>query len=235
MFSPFIRKLGYGADLTETDRRRLAALGHIRQVDARQEIIEQGDRPENLHVVLSGFACRYKVLRNGKRQIVALLVPGDACDLHAAILSTMDHSIATLSPCTIASVPQAMVIKLIEQHPRIDHALRWAALVDGAISREWLVNTARREANQRMAHLFCELLVRLQVVGVGEANSYPFPLSQYNLAEIHGLTSVHVNRTLKFLRETELIVLQKRRIHIPDVGRLKAFCDFNPDYLHIVK
>jgi CRP-like cAMP-binding protein len=185
--------------------------------------------------VISGFACRYKVLRNGSRQIVALLVPGDFCDLHVAILGTMDYSIATLSPCTIADLSRATVLDLTEQYPRIGRALWWATLVDEAVSREWLVNIGRREAPQRMAHLFCELLMRFQAVGLADGDSCPFPLTQVDLADALGLTPVHVNRTVQALRQAGLIVLQKRRLAIPDVDSLKMFCDFDPEYLHLVK
>lgn len=188
-----------------------------------------------MRLVLSGFACRYKILRDGKRQIVALLLPGDFCDLHVAILGAMDHGIATFSPCTIADLSRAKVLDLTEQYPRIGRALWGATLVDEAVLREWLVNIGRREGVQRMAHLFCELLMRFQAVGLADGDSYPFPLTQTDLADVLGLTSVHVNRMLQVLRQAGLIVLQKQRLAIPDVDRLKAFCDFNPDYLHLVK
>jgi len=232
-FSPLIKKLRYGADLKEADCDRLARLVGIRRIGARQQIVLQGDRPENVYVVLDGFACRYKVLRQGKSQIMALLVPGDFTDLHGAVLGTMDHGIMAVSACTVAELPRTAILELIENHPRICHTFHWATLVDGAILREWLVNMALREAPQRIAHLFCEMLVRLRVAGVGDANSYPFPLTQQELAEVLGLTSVHVNRTLQHLRDEGLIVLSKRRLIIPDVDRLKAYCDFNPDYLHL--
>ncbi|MCJ2023614.1 Crp/Fnr family transcriptional regulator [Methylobacterium sp. J-067] len=231
-FSPLINKLRYGADLKEVDCDRLVKLAGVRRIEARRQILLQGDRPESVYIVLDGFACRYKVLRQGKCQIMALLVPGDFSDLHGAILDTMDHGIMALSPCTVAELPRSSILELVESHPRLCHAFRWATLVDGAILREWLVNMALREAPQQMAHLFCELFVRLHAVGVGDANSYPLPLTQKDLAEMLGLTSVHVNRTLQLLRDSGLIVLRKRRLLIPDVARLKAYCDFNPDYLH---
>ena len=235
MSNPLIRKLEYGADLTEADRERLTGIGRTRQIGARHTIIKQGDRPDDVRLVLSGFACRYKVMRNGRHQILALMVPGDFCDLHVAILDTMDHSIITLSPCTIADLPRATILDLTEQYPRIARALWWATLVDQAILREWLVNMGQREADQQIAHLFCELLVRLQVAGIADANGYPFPLTQEDLAEVLGLTSVHVNRTLQGMREAGLIVLQRRRLDIPDVEKLKAFCNFEPDYLHLAR
>lgn len=233
VFGPLISKLRHGADLKEADCDRLARLAGIRRIGARQQIVLQGDRPENVYVVLDGFACRYKVLRQGKSQIMALLVPGDFTDLHGAVLGTMDHGIMAVSACTVAELPRTAILELVENHPRICHAFHWATLVDGAILREWLVNMALREAPQQIAHLFCELLVRLRAAGVGDANSYPFPLTQQELAEVLGLTSVHVNRTLQYLRDDGLIVLRRRRLIIPDVDRLKAYCDFNPDYLHL--
>ena len=235
MFSPLVRKLGHGVDLTEADRSQLACVGRTRQIGARQEIITQGDRPENVHLVLDGFACRDKVLRNGKRHIMALLVPGDFCHLHVAILGAMDHGITALSPCTIAELSPATILNLTENHPRIARALWWATLVDEAILREWLVNMGQREAHQQLAHLFCELLVRLQAAGIGDADGYPFPLTQMDIAEVLGITSVHVNRTLQSLRDENLVVLRGRRLNIPNVERLKAYCDFDPAYLHLVK
>lgn len=235
MFSPLIRKLGHGSDLTAADHKRLIGLARTRRVEARQQIIEQGSRPEDVQLVLEGFAGRCKVLRNGKRQIMALLVPGDFCDLHVAILGAMDHSIVALSPCLVASLSRNTILELTEHHPRITRALWWATLVDEAILREWLVNMGQREAHHRLAHLFCELLMRLEVAGVGDGNGYPFPIRQNDLADALGLTSVHINRTLQLLREEGLIVLHGRRLDIPDVERLKAYCDFDPDYLHLVK
>ncbi len=235
MFRPLLQRLRYGADLTEADYGRLSELARTRQVGARQQIIQQGDRPEDVHLVLDGFACRYKVLPNGSRQIIALLVPGDFSDLHVAILGKMDHSIATLSPCTVADIPRATILDLIGNHPRIARALRWATLADVAILREWLVNMGQREAHHQLAHLFCELLIRLQAAGVGDTNGYSLPLTQEDMADVLGLTSVHVNRTLQLLREEGLIVLRRRRLDIPDVERLMLYCDFNPDYLHLVK
>ena len=235
MFSPLIRKLGHSVDFTAADRDRLTQLSRTRRVEARHQIIEHGSRPEDVHLVLDGFACRYKMLRNGKRQIVALLVPGDFCDLHVAILGAMDHGIATLSSCTIADLPRTTILDLTENHPRIARALWWATLVDEAILREWLVNMGQREADQQLAHLFCELLVRQQVAGIGDANGCPLPLRQEDLADVLGLTAVHVNRTLQSLRDEGLIALRRRRLDIPDLERLQAYCDFDPDYLHLVK
>lgn len=235
MFSPLIRKLGHGADYTKIDHEQIALLANVRSVEARKQLIGRGERPENIHLILDGFACRFNKMSNGKRQISALLVPGDFCDLHAGILSKMDHSIATLTPCLVADLPRVTVLDLIEKHPRIGHALSWATLVDEAILRKWLVNMALYEVPQQLAHLLCELLIRLGVAGRGDADGYRLPLTQEDLADVLGVTPVHVNRTLQALRAAGLIVLRKRRLVIPNVKQLKAFCGFDPDYLHLIK
>lgn len=232
--NPLIRKLQYAGGLTEADRclvRRVCEA--MRTVERREDLIQQGERPENVHLVLDGFACRYKMMEGGNRHIMAVLVPGDFCDLHVALLSRMDHTIATLTPCTIVEISRATILELIENHPRLACALRWATLVDVAVLREWLVNLGQRSADQRLAHFFCEILLRLQVVGLANENGCPMPIRQSDLADIFGLTEVHVNRMLQQLREAGLIVLRQRRLEVPDVERLRAFCGFNPDYLHM--
>lgn len=231
---PLIRKLRAVHALTNEDEAVLRELCTVtRHITAGQDIIVQGDRPDAVHLVLDGFAHRYKVLSDGKREIVALLVPGDFCDLHIAILGEIDHSIAALTGCTIVDIPRSAILELTERHPRITRALWWATLVDEDTLREWLVNLGRREAAERLAHLFCELLVRLRTVGLADADGYDMPLRQNDLADLLGITSVHANRTLQHLREAGLIVLKHRRPTIPDIARLQAFCAFDPAYLHL--
>lgn len=232
--NPFIAKLERGAELTDTDRAVLANITHVtRHVGTRQDLIREGERPDDVHLVLDGFACRYKMLADGSRQNVAYLVPGDLCDLHVAILDRMDHAIATLSPCTIVAIPRGTILELTEHHPRIARALWWCTLVDEGTLREWLVNLGQREASQRMAHLFCELLLRLQAVGLADANSYGLPLTQDEIGDTLGITPVHANRTLQDLRKAELLAFRSKRVTIPDPARLMAYCDFDPSYLHL--
>lgn len=234
MPNPLTLKLEHGADLRDEDRRRLDALiSRNRQVSAHEDLIREGEAPDDVHLVLDGLACRYKLLPNGRRQIVAFLVPGDFCDLHVAILSEMDHSIATVTPCTVVDVPRAAIDELTACHPRITRALWWATLVDEGTLREWLTNMGQRPADQRLAHLLCELLTRLQIVGRSSGNSYELPLTQVELGETLGLSTVHVNRTLQRLREEGLITLRGGILTIPDVGRLKQRAEFEPRYLHL--
>lgn len=236
MSNPLVLKLRHGAHLTDEDCAKLQqASARTRQVGKRQDLIQEGDRPEFVQLVLDGFACRYKLLRDGSRQIMALLVPGDFCDLHVAILGEMDHGIATLSPCTIAEISRDTVRDLTLNHPRLAHAFLWATLVDEAVLREWLVNMNQRDADHRMAHLFCELLVRLQMVGLADETSFGLPMTQNELGDLLGLSNVHVNRTLQTLREAGLIEWKSQRLTIPDVARLNAYAEFKPNYLHLTK
>ena len=222
MSNPLIRKLEAVVDFTDRDRAVLKQVCRATQpIAAGRDIILQGARPNNVHLVLDGVAYRYKMMRDGGRQIVGVLVPGDFCDLHVAILGEMDHCIGALTACTLAVIPRETILDLTEHHPRINRALWWATLVDEGTLREWLTNLGQREAAEGLAHLFCELLLRLQGVGSADTNSYPMPLRQNDLADVLGMTSVHVNSTLQALREAGLIVLERRRLAIPDVDRLK--------------
>jgi len=227
-------KLEHGARLTDADRAVLEKICRKnRQIPPCADIITEGTKPANVHLVMDGFACRYKLLPDGKRQIMAFLVPGDFCDLHVAILGEMDHSIGTPWGCSIVEIPKETIDELSRDHPRIMRALWWATLVDEGTLRSWLVNMGQRPADRQMAHLVCELLVRLQTVGCADADSFEFPLSQTDIADTLGLSVVHVNRTLQDLRGQSLIVWKQKRIHIPDVRRLMVFAGFNPKYLHL--
>ena len=175
-----------------------------------------------------------QVLADGKRQIMAYLVPGDFCDLHVFILKEMDHSIATLSRCSVVKIPRQRILELTER-PAIARAFWWAALVDEATLREWLVNIGARPAEQRVAHLLCELLVRLRVVGLADGGRYELPLTQKELGDTTGLSNVHVNRVLRRLRGEGLITFKDKHLVILDVERLKAFSGFTPNYLHLAE
>ncbi len=236
MVNPLISKLERGADLTTEDRARLeAVIRHPRRVERRKDLIHEGESPNFVQLVLDGFACRYKVLPNGRRQIMAFLIPGDFCDFHVAILGTMDHSIATLTPCTMVEISRDTIADLTANHPQITRALWWSTLVDEAILREWLVNMGQRPADQQVAHVLCELLVRLQSVGRATDTSYELPLTQQELGDAMGLSVVHTNRSLQTLREEGLIVLTEGTLTIRDVARLNEYAGFDPNYLHLTQ
>lgn len=232
--NPLIRKLERFAFLSDADR---AALDHIsakpRHVAAGIDLVREGDAPAGVFLVMDGMACRHKLRATGTRQIMAYLVPGDLCDLDVALLSTMDHTITTLSASSVICLAPETVADLLTNHPQIARALRKAQLVDEATLREWLVNVGRRAAPERLAHLLCEMLLRLQVVDRASENAYALPLTQVELADTVGLTPVHVNRTLRELRQKRLIELSKGHVTILDWPRLRAMAEFRPNYLHL--
>lgn len=232
MTNAFVRKLEYGAALTDEDRRLLATVSATsRHVAARAPIIEEGEEPSDVHLVLEGVACRYKILPDGNRQIMAFFLPGDICDMHVQILGAMDHSIGTLTECRMVELPPEVIVELTA-NPRINRALWWASLTDEATLREWLVNIGQRSGIRRVAHLFAELLTRYQAVGLAADDSFPVFFTQEELGSATGLTTVHVNRMLRDLREQGLVVIEGRRCSFPDVAGLKRFSAFTPNYLH---
>lgn len=234
MFNPLIRKLRLAGSLDVDDEVALQAISALgRQVEADRDLSREGDRPETVHLVMDGLAYRYKVLPGGKRQIVAIMVPGDFCDLHVAILGQRDHSIATLASTRIVEISHRTIKELIATRPKLAHAFWWATLVDESILREWLTSLGRRDGEERMAHFFCELLVRFHSVGLASENSYDLPMTQIELSDTLGFSSVHANRVAQSLRKRGLIVLRRGRLEIPDAVALKVFCGFDPSYLHL--
>jgi CRP-like cAMP-binding protein len=232
--NPLLRKLANFTDLTDEERQAVIdSCKDVREVGAREDVIAQGDRTGGVKLLLEGFACRYKTLEDGRRQIVAYFVPGDLCDLRVFILKRMDHSIGAIAPCKVATLSPENVLRLTNNYPSLTRALWWSTLVEEAILREWIVNVGQRNALERMAHLFCELLYRFRAVGLNDGLSCTLPLTQVELAETLGLSSVHVNRTLQELRRQKLITLDSGVLTIQDLKALEELSFFNPEYLHL--
>lgn len=228
-----IRKLEGFQTLSQDDRALIERVSQpARHVLAQEDIAREGEPPKFVYVVASGFACRYKILGDGRRHIMAYMVPGDFCDVQVFILKQRDHGIAALSDCEIVELSSQTVLELTDR-PAIARAFWWATLVDEATLREWLVNIGQRGAEERIAHLLCEMLLRLQAVGLVAENRYTFPLTQTELADTMGMTVVHAHRTLSSLRDKGLIATNGRELTVLDVGRLKEFSGFNPNYLHL--
>src|SRR5262249_44129774 len=205
-----IRKLEHFVRLSQTDRAILdrAASERVRRFGPRADITREGDRPKDVHLILSGWACRYKQLEDGRRQVVSFFLPGDLCDLNIFILREMDHSIGTITPVSIADLSRDFFDEMSAGHPRIVTAFWWESLVNAAVQREWTMNLGQRTALERMAHLLCEIFFRLRLGGLTSGTSCEFPLTQADLADATGLSKVHVNRTLQELRAEGLIVLK---------------------------
>jgi CRP-like cAMP-binding protein len=184
-------------------------------------------------VILSGVACRYKLLPDGRRQIVGFLLPGDMCDLRVFLLRRMDHSICALGQVEAALIPPDAVVSLIETYPRMSRALWWTTIVEDSMTREWVVNVGYRTAFERVAHLFCEVFWRLEAVGLVRGNQCELPLTQIELGDTLALSSVHVNRTLKQMRRDNLVKFQGGELELLDRQALQAAAGFDPGYLHL--
>jgi CRP-like cAMP-binding protein len=232
--NPLIRKLESIFTLTADERQALETLPmQVTDIKADQDIVREGDRPSRSFTILSGFTSTYKVTGDGKRQIVNFSIAGDIPDLQSLHLKTLDISIGTLTPCRVGFITHEDLWRLCMRHPRIAAAFWRETLVEGAIFREWVLNVGRREAYNRMAHVFCEMLVRLRAVGLVEGYACDLPITQAEFADAIGVTTVHVNRVLQEMRANGLIETKGTQLTIPDWETLKRVADFDPTYLHL--
>jgi len=233
MINAFVRKLSGLADLAEDDVATLiASTSQVRQFAARRDLIREGDRPGPVFVVLSGWACRYKILPSGTRQVTSFMLPGDSCDLHIGILDEMDHSIQTITKASIATIPRAVMEDMLDRSPAIGRALYAAQLIDEATLRAWIVSMGRRSSVERVAHLMCELYLRLQGLTGMVSASVELPVSQLLLADALGMTPVHINRVLRGLREAGVMEISRRSLRITDPAGLVQVAGFDENYLH---
>lgn len=234
MVSPLALRLDAYARLSRDDRNAIDRISQsVRDIDARRDLVREGEKPRCIYLMLEGWANRYKTLPDGRRQIVAFFVPGDFCDLNVFILKEMDHSIGAITRLKVAEISREQMDQLTSNHPRVTQALWWVELVNASVQREWTLNVGQRSAYERIAHLLVELFLRMECVGLVNGSSCDFPLTQNDLADATGLTAVHVNRTLQELRRAGLILLQGRTLTIPDLESLKATAMFNSNYLHM--
>jgi CRP-like cAMP-binding protein len=227
-----IDKLQTLGELPEADKLLLKSLlSDVRSVTARKDILREGDRPTHVHLVISGWCCRYNIVAEGARQITAFLLPGDFCNSRITLLRQMDHGVATLTPAKIAYISPSEMDELLAR-PLIARALGMAGLVDESALRAWTVSLGKRNASERVAHLMCELFVRLGTARRARADGFDLPLTQEQLGDALGLTTVHVNRVLRHLREAGLMSFKSRTVEITDFPKLKKTAGFDPRYLH---
>jgi CRP-like cAMP-binding protein len=232
---PVIRRLDAFRKLSEsaTALIKSALRERIFRAGPGEDLVCEGDRADLVRIFLAGWACRYKVLEDGRRQIVNFVLPGETCDAQIYLFSRMDHSIGTLTPVVYSEFERAAFEQLLASDKTIAEALYCETLANCAIQREWTVNVGRRDALERVAHVICELFARLSTVGLAEANAFAFPVTQMDLADATGLSTVHVNRTLQELRASGLITLKERHIVIHDLEALSTTAMFTPHYLHL--
>lgn len=231
-----IRKLESIAPVSPEEKAALQRLPlRLRTVAANRDIVQEGDTPSECCLVVEGFACRYNMTAEGKRQILSFHISGDIPDLQSLHLHVMDHSLGTLTPSQLAFIQHNDLRSLIRSHPRLGDLLWRDTLIDAAMFRQWLVGLGRRDARGRIAHLLCELLVRLRAVELVEDHRFTLPLTQAELADALGLTTVHVNRVLQDLRKAKLISLNGGSLTVLDWEGLQEAGEFDPTYLHLVK
>ena len=232
---PLVRKLGYRAELDNEDRQAILSLPYTaKSIPRLGHIVSEREKVTGSCVLLSGFAIRHKVIADGARQIMAINMAGDLVDLQNSFLGIADHNVQVITDCEVALIPAAELKRLAIDRPQVGMALWLDTLVDASVFREWIVNVGRRSAQTRLAHLLCEIAFRQKVAGLGGPSDYVLPLTQEQIADCTGLTSVHVNRTLKMLEAERLIERRsKRMMTIGNWKKLATKGDFDTAYLHV--
>jgi len=233
MLTPLIDRWGRRSPLAPSDLSALVSLAWIRRSYPKDAyLVREGVETAECALLLSGFAYRQKLVRHGARQIVSIHIPGEFVDLQDCLLGIPDHNVQTLNNAEIALVAKKSLLDLAAGHPAIGQAMWLDTLIDSSIFREWVVNVGRRDARSRIAHLLCEMALRLDAVGMRREDGYAFPLTQEQLADATGLTPVHTNRVLQGLRKDGLISLGSHALTVLDWGRLRDVGDFDERYLH---
>jgi CRP-like cAMP-binding protein len=205
----------------------------IQEAAAGRMIVRAGVTLSDSILLVEGIVARYKDLADGQRQIMELHVPGDFLDLHGFLLKRLEHHVGAMTPVRLAIIPHERLRQITEDHPHLARMLWFSTLIDASIHREHILSVGRRTALARIAHLLCELYLRLEVVGLAQGGRFPLPLTQADLADVTGLTSVHVNRMLKSLRDGDLVTFRGGEVVIQDWEQLQRIGEFSPDYLYL--
>lgn len=233
MSNAFVEKLSGAGPLTNGDGDLLEAACHNSQlVPAGTDLIQEGDEPNPVFVVLDGWAFHYKLLPDGGRQIIDFMMPGDFSDVNVGVLAEMDHSIATLTDATIASIPRVEMEALVISRPSITKAFWWAQLVTQGILRSTIVSMGRRTSLERVAHLLCELFFRMRHVQPAESIKCAMPFTQIVLADAVGLTPVHTNRVIRKLRNAGALASTPGPLTVLNISTLVRIAGFDDNYLH---
>lgn len=229
----YVAKLERRDALSNAGREALLALPIRRQIfAAHRDIVREGDRPDHCCYVETGIVSRYKILRNGGRQIVSFHIPGDVIDLPSALVMVADHSIRTHAQTSILSISHGDVLRIVAEHPDVGRAFWFDTLVDAAIFREWTVNVGRRNTRERTAHLLLEFAYRYKAIGALDKDEFELPVTQLDLSDALGMTAVHLNRTLQWLRKEGYIRMHSGTMSIENWPEMIRLAGFTPDYLH---
>jgi CRP-like cAMP-binding protein len=236
MIEAHLKKLRARDDISAEEEQAVRGLvSQVIEVPQDRTVIRHGEEVNQSMLLLSGWLARAKDLPSGQRQLAELHVAGDFADLHSFTLKRLDHDVISITRCEIALVPHERLRDLTDRYPHLTRLFWLMTNIDAAIQREWTLSLGRRSAIARMAQLFCEMNIRLGLVGLSQHESFEFPLTQIELGECLGLTSVHVNRTLQELRKRGLVEFQNRRVTILDLPALTDVAEFDPSYLYLDK
>jgi CRP-like cAMP-binding protein len=229
-----VDRLRSRSPLAAEEREAILNLEHrIEEFETLRYLVREGDKPSRCYVLLEGYAYRHKIVAGGARQIVGIHIRGDLIDLQNSMLDVSDENVQAMTRVKVASIAVASLGRLLESFPAIANAVLKEALVYSAIFSEWIANVGRRDSRSRMAHILCELSVRQKVAGLSADGDFHLPMTQEQLGDALGLTSVHVNRTLQGLEKDGLISRNKRTIRINEWEALTRVGDFRPTYLHL--
>lgn len=236
MITPHLKKLRLRTEISPEEERVIRGIvGETRRFRADEMLVRAGKDLDHSMLLIDGWLVRSKDLPSGERQVLEIHVPGDFADLHGYTLKRLDHDLVSVTEGTVAMVPHTAITEVMENHPHLARVYWLSTNIDASVSREMALSLGQRSAISRMAHLFCELHVRLSIIGHTRGDTFDFPLTQRELSECLGLTVVHVNRTLQELRRKGLVEAENRHITILDRPRLEAIAEFDPTYLHLDK
>lgn len=228
----FLNRLLRRSALTDVEQRAVLRLtGEQRRYAARTDIVSPGDVVQSACLVMSGLVGRYDQMLDGERQVTSYYISGDMCDLHSVVVPKASWSITAVSQVTLLHVPHRQIGELCVNHPGLAMAFWRDGTVDASIFAKWVGNLGRKNAQARVAHVFCEMGMRCEAAGLGSRTAFELPATQEQLAEATGLTSVHVNRTLQEIRGNGLLSFQKGRVEILNWPGLIEAAEFDPGYL----
>lgn len=232
MIDKLLTRLRHYDSVSEEEEQALrGVMGEEVAFERGDTIVHAKEEQSCSNLLLEGLVVRSKDLRNGARQMLELSVAGDFIDLHSFTMKRLDHDIIALAPCRILLCPHETLAGTIDAHPHLGRLLWLMTVIDASIYREWMLSLGRRTALSRVANLFCELRVRLETVGLATEDGYALPLTQTDLSDLLGLTTVHINRTLRDLRERGVLTFKSRRVDIKDWDQLADLAEFDPFYL----
>lgn len=231
MTDQIFRQLSHG--LSATGQFRLKEMMvHRRHLRPHEDLIRQGETANASYFVLEGFLCRYKLLSGGRRAVLAYLLSSDFCGPHPDFCAAMDHGVASLTAATVAEVPHHLLLECLRAEPMLARNLSAVFWTQFAVQRQWLANMGC-PSDKRLAHLLCELRARLAQVGLADDRGFFLPLTQHEMSEALGISTVHVNRVLQHLKDLGLVRIMDRRVLIADLPMLESFAEFDPAYLGI--